>query len=80
MTAGMVKLKKREGAIAEVPLEELSEADQEYIRSGSYGRKPRRRGTSLSVRCWTIQSDGQIEVCVVTKGVIAKAIVRQRIW
>lgn len=36
MTAGKVKLKKRDGTIVEVPLEKFSEDDQEYIRSGAY--------------------------------------------
>lgn len=38
LTAGVVKLKKRDGTIAEVPIDKLSEEDQRYIRSGAFKR------------------------------------------
>jgi len=38
MTAGVVKLKKRDGDVVEISIDKLSEADQQYIRSGAYKR------------------------------------------
>lgn len=38
MTSGMVKLKKRDGAVVEIAIDKLSEADREYILSGAYKR------------------------------------------
>ena len=40
LTAGVAKLRKRDGAIVEVELNRLSESDQQYIRKGQYKRGP----------------------------------------